>query len=312
MLSSCFKLRRILIVAMMLCAPVAMNLPPLIGVLSYSKTPSEASCSHYLRAIKLFTRWLWRNGRCSDDALAIVTVKTVARSERRHVRRALDVEEYDRLIKATEMAPMSCGMSGIDRSMLYAVACATGFRANELRTLTVESFHLDADAPCITVAAAYSKRRRDDQQPIPTALVQILKPWLEGREKGSKPFAGLPTHKAAEMFRLDLKAARAAWLAEAAGQQRALREKSFFLAAVDASGNVVDFHALRHSYITWLVQSGANVKTVQELARHSTPVLTFGIYAHMTLADSQKALAALPGHGLDAAERMPSMKKNAS
>ena len=51
-----------------------------------------------------------------------------------------------------------------------------------------------------------------------------------------------------------------------------------------------------HSYITWLVQSGANIKTVQELARHSTPLLTLGTYAHMSLPDAQAALAGLPGN----------------
>ena len=35
-----------------------------------------------------------------------------------------------------------------------------------------------------------------------------------------------------------------------------------------------DFHALRHQFCSDLVESGANVKVVQALARDSTPVLT--------------------------------------
>ena len=62
----------------------------------------------------------------------------------------------------------------------------------------------------------------------------------------------------------------------------------------DAAGRVVDFHALRHTYISRLVRSGANVKVAQELARHSTPTLTLGRYAHVKLVDQTRALDALP------------------
>ncbi len=63
---------------------------------------------------------------------------------------------------------------------------------------------------------------------------------------------------------------------------------------VDASGRVADFHALRHSYITALAMSHAPVKVVQSLARHSTPTLTLGTYAHVGLFDQTAALDALP------------------
>ena len=56
----------------------------------------------------------------------------------------------------------------------------------------------------------------------------------------------------------------------------------------------MDFHALRHAYITRLVQSGTSVKVAQELARHSTPTLTLGRYSHIGLHDTSKALDALP------------------
>src|SRR4029079_3783901 len=64
----------------------------------------------------------------------------------------------------------------------------------------------------------------------------------------------------------------------------------------DASGRVADFHALRHSYITALAMSKAPVKVIQSLARHSTPSLTLGIYAHVGLYDQTAALDALPCH----------------
>jgi integrase len=62
----------------------------------------------------------------------------------------------------------------------------------------------------------------------------------------------------------------------------------------DESGYVVDFHPVQHTYISRLAASGANIKVAQELARPSTPTLTFGRYAHVQLVDQTRALAALP------------------
>jgi len=57
---------------------------------------------------------------------------------------------------------------------------------------------------------------------------------------------------------------------------------------------VADFHALRHTYISRVVASGANIKVAQELARHSSPMLMLGRYAHVQLVDQTRALDALP------------------
>jgi len=57
---------------------------------------------------------------------------------------------------------------------------------------------------------------------------------------------------------------------------------------------VADFHALRHTYVSRLERSSANTKVTQELARHSTPTLTLGRYAHIELLDQKKVLDALP------------------
>jgi integrase len=93
------------------------------------------------------------------------------------------------------------------------------------------------------------------------------------------------------MLRFDMAAARAAGLREpVTAAERERREKSRFLCPVDEVGRVCDFHSLRHSYMSILVRSGASVKVVQELARHSTPTLTIGRYARVRLADVHGAL----------------------
>jgi len=48
----------------------------------------------------------------------------------------------------------------------------------------------------------------------------------------------------------------------------------------DDSGRVVDFHALRHSFISNLVAAGVYPETAQTLARHSSVTFTFDRYSH--------------------------------
>ena len=101
--------------------------------------------------------------------------------------------------------------------------------------------------------------------------------------------------KPIKFIRTDLDAAREAWIKEArSDEERNERRQSYFLAYRDGARRVVDFHALRHTYISRLVASGANIKVAQELARHSTPTLTLGRYAHVQLVDQTRALDALP------------------
>lgn len=185
-------------------------------------------------------------------------------------------------------------MPGTDRAMIYRLALGTGFRASELRSLTPSSFNLDGDGPTVTVQAAHSKRRRTDEQPIRRDLADALRRWLEGKPEGEALFAKLP-RDTAKMLRRDLKAARAAWIAEAmTDAERKQRTEGDFLTYENTAGEVADFHSFRHAYISSIVNGGASVKVAQELARHSTPTLTIGRYAHTRLHDLQGALEALP------------------
>src|SRR5260370_8448188 len=60
-----------------------------------------------------------------------------------------------------------------------------------------------------------------------------------------------------------------------------------------------DFHALRHTYLTLGSKAGIDLRTLQELAGHSTPILT-ARYAHVRLHDMAGALERLPSFLLPA------------
>ena len=124
------------------------------------------------------------------------------------------------------------------------------------------------------MAAAYSKRRRDDRQPLPPTW---FPPFVPGsRHKAPEcPLWGNLTKHTADMIRHDL---------EAAG-----------IAYRDDNGRVADFHSLRGTYISLIVSAwAASVKTAQTLARHSTPSLTIGIYAKASVHDLAGAVESLP------------------
>ncbi len=235
---------------------------------------SLETCNHYIRAIKGFSRWLWKDGRARDYSLAPLETFN-AQTDRKHPRRAFTEDELSRILAAAQSGPDILEMTGPERAMLYHLTVGTGFRANEIRTLTPESFNLDDNPPTVTVRAAYSKRRRDDVQPIRSDLAELLRSWLDGKKAGQPVFA-LP-EKCAAMLRLDLETALVPYK--------------------DALGRFGDFHALRHTYITRLAQSGAAPKTAQTLARHSTITLTMDRYTHAKTSDQTEALNALPAIG---------------
>ena len=86
----------------------------------------------------------------------------------RRDRRTLSSTEFVHLIEIAEHSPQVVrGLVRADRAMLYLVAVGTGLRASEIGSLTTASLTLDGKLPNVVVDAAYSKRRRRDEQPLP-------------------------------------------------------------------------------------------------------------------------------------------------
>lgn len=62
-----------------------------------------------------------------------------------------------------------------------------------------------------------------------------------------------------------------------------------------APGGKLDLHAMRVAYITYVIEAGADIKTAQTLARHSSPHLTLSIYAR-TRPERLRSVAELVGN----------------
>jgi integrase len=257
---------------------------------------SASSSNHYLRAIKMFTRWLVRDRRTDDNRLAHLSTMNED-VDRRHVRRPLTMDEFTRLIQAAEMGKKIRNIAGPDRAILYIVGAYTGFRRNEIGSVTKRSFCFDSEPPTLTVAAGYSKHRRTDVLPLRKDFAERIRVWIDGKWRfgSDRPLFKVTGAKTSEIIRRDLAVARKAWIDEAADEaEKKKREKSSFLASPDDHGCVVDFHSLRNTFITNLSLSGVQPKAAQTLARHSDINLTMNTYTMLRVLDQAAAVEALP------------------
>ncbi len=252
------------------------------------------TANFYVQAIQQFCRWMVSEGRWRENPLPQVTRQNVA-IDRRHDRRALTVQECRALLNATYNGKAGYGMSGPERALVYRLALESGLRANELASLTKGSFDFRTEPATVTVEAGSSKRRRRDELPMRADTAELLKAHMATKLPSARAFNLPKSDKTAAMLKADLGVARGSWLDEVADpEQRAERERSSFLASVDDAGLVVDFHALRHTFVTSLARSGVHPKVAQALARHSTITLTMDRYSHTVIGEQSEALAALP------------------
>jgi integrase len=250
--------------------------------------------ARYLVAIKSFCNWLVKDRRMADNPVAHLS-RINARSDVRIKRRSATPEELARLIDMAERSERSIrGLTGPERAMLYRVASGTGFRADELASLTPASFDLQADPPTITVAAAYSKRKREDIQPVASHLAELVRPWLASRiESGRDDSADvLPLRRNTG----DSGSSGAVWPGTWHERAADMIREDLNVAGIrfETDQGRLDFHSLRHSYISGLAAAGIHPKTEQELARHSDINLTMGVYTHVRLNDLSAALDSLP------------------
>ncbi len=253
---------------------------------------SAQTFNFYLQAIKQFCRWAVKDRRIVESPVSHLQGLNV-RTDRRHDRRALTLDELRELLKHVATEVPRFGISGFSRALVYRVAVETGLRVGELRSLTRGSLCLAGNAPSITVAASYSKRRRQDTLPLRLETAATLRKHLRGKSD-AEPVFELPD-KPAKMFRADLEAARLAWIEDGkAPAEKKRRTKSTFLCYADEAGRVADFHALRHTFISNLARGGVHPKLAQDLARHSDVNLTLSRYSHTELEEQASAVASLP------------------
>lgn len=208
-------------------------------------------------AVQAFLKHLHRAGGLTDYILQGYPKQKVKGTDRRK-RRALSASECEKVLAR---APA-------DRRQLYRFALLTGFRFSEITSLTPANFHLDALT--VTVRANDAKNKNKDQTiPLAGALVPLVTELCKGKGREERVFAMPRREDAAKLLRADCKAAE-----------------------VDTTH--VDFHCLRHTFITRLAEQLVHPKILQELARHSSIDTTLRYYTHFRQTDERNAINGLP------------------
>jgi integrase len=260
---------------------------------------SPQTRNKHVAAAKAFARFMKRSGRTHTNPLEDMgKVQTTKRG-----RRAASREEMEWLIATTRKGPTMTSpdwgckweASGPERALIYMLVCCTGLRAKEARGLKVKDFRLDAETPHIVVSAGLAKNRTANMVPLSPELAATLRDFL-GKKLPEAQALAVPK-KAAWMLRLDMQAARAAYIeAGKSPAEREARARSPFLEVDRDTDRYLsfDFHSLRGTASVLMQQAGVPVGFVQKILNHKTPIMTLGNYTNPDLGTLAAKLMTMP------------------
>ncbi len=165
-------------------------------------------------------------------------------------------KEFDRMMKHSgDLFKLTC-----------QVAVCTGYRRGELGELTARSLKEYEGTYWLCLDGQFCKNGKDAMQPLPGELAEILLEEVKDL-KPDDPLLWVPYHTSKSMN----------MLMEDAGVHKYSNPTT-----------KRTFHSLRDSYITWMAQSGVDIRTIQMLARHSDIRIT---ERYLHTCDERKLLA---------------------
>ncbi len=223
---------------------------------------------HYIATMKQFAQWLHDTDRLSKNNFKLIKLPKVLKSDQVHARRALTADEVATLIKSAETGETWRGISGAERALIYRLSVESGLRYNEIKTLKVSDF--DFENSTVEVRDANEKARRGAVLPLRKLTADIIKQYLSNKTPQAKAFT---IKKGYMMIRFDLEAAKIDY---------------------EVDGKYADFHSLRHSTASLLIQTGANPKVIQSIMRHQDVNLTLSRYSHIYAGQQRDTIESLP------------------
>jgi len=228
-----------------------------------------------ITAVRTFCRWLVRSGVIPSDPTATVE-KPSSKKDRRIERRMVLPDEWTWIRQALSEESVKNGQDHEERLLMYLLAIESGLRANELRSLTRGSLVLKDSEPHVIVKAALTKNAKNAKQFISDGLAAKLTKFVARKAPGALVFNVYERTRMAATLRSDIVDARRLWL-----KSEKADKESDFLKSPTSQGEVIDFHALRHTCGAWLVMQGVTLAEVREIMRHSTITLTVDCYGHL-------------------------------
>lgn len=232
----------------------------------------ERTYNSHLRSFKQFTAWLLQEDRVAGTD-PMKGHSPLRQTEFRKKRRALTLDEMHRLLAVTEAGPVRYRMTGHERALVYRLALQAGLRSGEIASLRVLSFNFDATPPSVRIESADAKAKRGDDMVLMGETAQAIREFLKDKAATDKAFNMPCKSNVADMLRGDLADAEIEY--------------------TDAADRDVDFHSLRHSFVSHLALAGVHPAVAQKLARHRTIEMTMKYYTHVLHKSECEAIDSL-------------------
>jgi len=174
----------------------------------------------------------------------------------RKLPRALTLEEWERLVSVVD--------NERDKFILYLLLY-TGLRVGELTQITYSD--IDWQARKLHVRPEVGKKEKERYTEIHPVLYQMLEKY-KGRRGRIIPLTGERVEQIVKNY------------AKKAGLPSEARTG-------------ITPHKLRHTFATWMLEAGANIRTVQEALGHED-ISTTMIYTHISDKERREAIERLP------------------
>jgi len=232
---------------------------------------APASINTTLAALRGVAAAAWNLGYLPVEDLERIRQVKPVRGTRLPAGRAVAADELRALLTACTSDPSPAGRRD---AALIAVLYATGLRRGELVTL-----HLSDYLPTEqTLIVRHGKGRKERRVPLAAGAVRLLADWLTRRGSTAGPLF-LPINKGGTI-------GTAALSTQAVYKTLVRRTLAAGLTAP------VSPHDLRRTFVGDLLDAGADIATVQQLAGHAS-VTTTARYDRRGEAAKQRAVALL-------------------
>jgi integrase/recombinase XerC len=219
----------------------------------------KASIARKLAALRTFFQFLVREGMLEMNPAKLVSSPRLEKKLPKH----LSIEEA---VKFVESPNLETDLGKRDRAMLELMY-ATGVRVAELTKLNFA--HVDFKNRLIRVTG---KRRKERIVPFGEPALAALKMYLEIREGFLN--AALVSEREPEALFLNYQGTRITTRSVGRMVEKYIR--------ICAGRYDISPHALRHSFATHLLDSGADLRDIQELLGHAR-LSTTQIYTHVSM-----------------------------
>ncbi|HEV7747688.1 MAG TPA: tyrosine recombinase XerC [Pyrinomonadaceae bacterium] len=219
----------------------------------------KASIARKLAALRTFFQFMVREGMLEMNPAKLVSTPKLEKKLPKH----LSIEEA---IKFVETPDVQTDLGKRDRAMLELMY-ATGVRVAELTKLNLG--HIDFKNRLIRVSG---KRRKERIVPFGEPALEALRTYLDIRE-GFLDAAPVSEREPEALF-LNYQGTRIT--------TRSVGRMVVKYIRICAGRYDISPHALRHSFATHLLDSGADLRDIQELLGHAR-LSTTQVYTHVSM-----------------------------